>query len=130
MNRLSFYLIIFLAVLFALLNGLEYWLYQSFEKVQWEQRVIQGRIAFAERQNSFNEALLRRLAIDSQRDPDLGELLKRHHVRIVFNTPQGTSRTGGTLSEGLGPISPEQAPAATTTPAPGATNNSSAPVHP
>lgn len=119
MNRFTFYFVIVLSVLFALLNVAEYGIYCSWQSTMDQQRDYQLRLASAQRRNTVIEGLLRRLVIDSQTDPALGDLLKKHNIKVTFTT---AGQAGAAMSSGNpppeSPASSELATPPEPTPAP------------
>ena len=83
MTQATFYIVIFLATIYAVFTASETWMYNRWEAAATEQKEIQSNLAYAQRLKSFTEQLLRRLALDSQRDAALADLLKKHKIKVV-----------------------------------------------
>jgi hypothetical protein len=88
MNRLTFYFVITLSLIFSVATLGEAWLYESYENTVAQQQDIQAHLANSQRLNAFTEQLLRRLAVDSQHDPGLAELLEKHKVKVIISDQQ------------------------------------------
>lgn len=85
MSQATFYIVIILAVIYAGFTVSETWMYQRWELASAEQREVQSKLAYAQRLKNFTDQFLRRLAIDSQHDPALADLLKKHNIKVVVS---------------------------------------------
>jgi hypothetical protein len=122
MHRILFYLSLLLSLVYAGLNLLESFQYQAWEVTLAQQHAVQLQLAYAQRQDSFNQELLKRLALESQHDLPLAELLKKHHIRVIFSGSQALVPAPTPPSDITGPVAPDKTPEA---PA-----SSPSPVHP
>ena len=77
-----------LALLFAGLSVAETMTYHRWEQEIVEQRDIQIKVDYFQRLDGVLDRLLRRMAIDSQRDPALAQLLKENNVNLIVKGAQ------------------------------------------
>jgi hypothetical protein len=111
MNLPSFCIVTALALLFAVLNYSEANLYQSWTNTLTDQKELQAKLANAQHLNEFTQALLRRVAIDSQHDPALADVLKKNDIKVVISKPVTTIST--VITPPIQPPIPAPAPAFT-----------------
>lgn len=87
MTRSMFLTVMGLAVMVALLTLMETWMYKRWLAASYEQRDVQTKLLMAQRQKTFCDQFLRRLALESQRDPALLDLLKKHRLKVTVANP-------------------------------------------
>jgi hypothetical protein len=108
MNRITFYLVIVLSLIFVALTLVETWMDQTWEMTLLQEKDIQLKLANAQRIHLGAQQLLRRLAIDSEHDPALLEMLKKNNIKVNIQSPTASVPAAPTMN----------APPAPTTPAP------------
>ena len=84
MRLTTFTFLTVLALLYAGLTVVETSMYQTWDHELLVQKDIQNKVAYFNRLGGFTEQLLRRMAIDSQHDPALAQLLKEHRIKVIF----------------------------------------------
>jgi hypothetical protein len=94
MRLTTFIFLTVLALLYAGLTVVETAMYQTWDRALTEQKELQNQVLYFQRLSGFTEQLLRRLAIESQHDPALAQLLKDHRVKVVV-TPVAEKETPG-----------------------------------
>lgn len=87
MKLLPFSILTVLALILAGLTLMETMMYRAWEQAQDDQRILQRKVAYYQKLNTFTEQLLRRMAIDSQRDPALAQVLKDNNIKVVISNP-------------------------------------------
>jgi len=124
MTRTTYFITLMLALILAVLTLLETWVYKKWDDAATQQRDNQLKLAYSQSMRGFTEQFLRRLAIDSQRDPALAEMLKKDKVKVVVAAPgqpaeathaealSGTSTAPGAANQGAPSVaSPASTPA-------------------
>jgi hypothetical protein len=119
MKIISFSLLTVLALVYASLTMAETMTYHKWEKAINEQKYTQAKLAYFNNLNSLLERLARQLALDSQSDPALAQLLKDNKIKVVIGSPQtvGDVPAAGSPSPATNapqsPDKPVQAPGGT-----------------
>jgi hypothetical protein len=88
MKLLPFCILTALALIYAGLTIAESALYQTWDRALSDQKDIQTKVAFYQRLDGTINLLLRRMAVDSQRDPALLKLLNDHKIKVVIRNPE------------------------------------------
>jgi hypothetical protein len=111
MRLTTFTFLTALALLYAGLTLAETAMYQTWDRALLEQKDLQNKVIYFQRLGGFAEQLLRRLAVDSQHDPALAQLLKEHRIKVVF-TPvaEKDAPGGGPATPAAGIPSPSATP--------------------
>ena len=91
MNRLTFYFVIALSLVYVVLIGLETWMDQTWDITVYQQKVLQARVVNAQRIHFGAQQLLRRIAVESEHDPALLELLKKNKIKVNFKSAPDSS---------------------------------------
>ncbi len=113
MKLVPFSILTAFALIFAILTVAESGMYQAWEKAVFKQKDLQSRVVYYQRLNAFTEQVLRRLAVDSQRDPAIADLLKKHGIKVVISPAASINATPVPAAPGAAP-----APDAADKPAP------------
>ncbi|MDD5262589.1 MAG: hypothetical protein PHD76_12155 [Methylacidiphilales bacterium] len=92
LHQITRYLALGLSLVFATLVVAQTVVYRAWDVAYAQQLDYQAKLAQADRFNSFPEQLVRRIAVDSTRDPALVEILKKHGIIVRFST-QNTATT-------------------------------------
>lgn len=95
MKLASFCILTVFALIFAALTVAETAMYQSWDNALAQQKIIQMKVNYLQQQNGVIRELLRRLAVDSQRDPALTELLKQNHINVVIKGGDAAKSSDG-----------------------------------
>ena len=95
MKLVSFSILTLLALIYAGLSVAESAMYHTWDRAINEQRSIQIKINYYQRMDNFIEQFLRRLAVDSQHDPAVADLLKKRNIRVVV-TPEAVKDPAAT----------------------------------
>jgi len=93
MKLVSFCMLTALSLLYALLTFTETLTYQKWEKALNDQKYIQARVAYFDHVNMVLDQMVRRMALDSQHDPAIAQLLKQNNINVVMETPAPTKDT-------------------------------------
>ena len=93
-----------LALIFAMLTLAQSLTYRTWDAAFAKQTDFQAKLAEADRFNSFPEQLVRRIAVDSVRDPRLVELLKNRGIIVRFSPSESTG--GNTPQSSTPPANP------------------------
>ncbi len=94
MKLISFCILTALSLLYAGLTLAETALYQTWDRAMAQQKEIQNKVAFYQRLDGTINQLLRRMAVDSQRDPALVEVLAQNKIKVVVTSPEAMSTDG------------------------------------
>jgi hypothetical protein len=121
MRLTTFTFLTVLALLYAGLTVVETSMYQTWDHELLVQKDIQNKVAYFNRLGGFTEQLLRRMAIDSQHDPALAQLLKEHRVKVIIAPVAEKDATG--TAPASPPAATPDASANPANPAPVAPNN-------
>lgn len=118
MNRVAFSFLVAFAVLFFGLTVTETCMYYSFENALAKQKELQQKMVFYQRLNNFTQQVMQRIAVDSQHDPALIELLRKRQIKVVssLQPPQATSAPATNAAPT--PATPDPTGPAPTSPAP------------
>lgn len=87
MRLTTFTFLTVLALLYAGLTLAETAMYQTWDHALRQQKQLEYDVAYFQNLRGFIEQLLHRLAIDSQHDPALAEMLKEHRIKVII-TPE------------------------------------------
>jgi len=120
MKLVSFCILTALSLLYAGLTIAETLTYHQWEKAINDQRYTQAQVAYFDHLNGVLDEMVRRMAVLSQHDPAMTQLLKDHNIHVVIDkdnpppsTPPATSGFDQTP-----PVNPSAAPATKSQPAP------------
>src|SRR5258706_6991128 len=114
MKLASFIILTLLSLIYAGLTAMETASYQTWDQALIEQRQIQLKLAYLQRLNDFTQQVVRRLAIESQRDPALMELLRQRQIKMIIKTPESTKAAPGFEATPATPDKPAPAPPGST----------------
>lgn len=84
MKLASFCVLLVFALIFAGLNIIETLMYQAWDDALEQQKVVHIKLSFFQQQNETTQNLLKRIAIESQHDPALAQLLKERNIKVVI----------------------------------------------
>ena len=99
MRLTTFTFLTVLALLYVGLTLAETAMYQTWDRALLQQKDIENKVAYFHRLSGFIEQLLRRMAIDSQRDPALAKLLKEHRIKVIVSpVAENEAPVGGPAS--------------------------------
>jgi hypothetical protein len=118
MKLIPFCLLTALSLLYVALTFAESEMYETWDMALKEQRALQIKLAYYQRANAFIEALLKRLAVDSQHDPALAELLKQNQIKVVVTDPNNVRAEAQPPQTEPAPAASPASTNSTTTPAP------------
>jgi len=118
MKIASFSLLTALALLYAGLTLAETMTYHKWEQAINDQKYTQAEVAYFDHLNMVLDEMVRRMAIASQHDPVMAQLLKEHNINVVVDNgsaqpaPVGFDTTPPVNPSSTPPSKPDQTPAA------------------
>ena len=119
MKLVPFTFLVIFAVLYLGLTVAETFMYSSWEKATAKQKELQQRVVFYQRLSNFTEQVLQAIAISSQHDPAMVDLLKKRQIKVVTTPPSGSAPTSAPATNSV--VAPVLPDAPNTVPAPPAT---------
>lgn len=108
-------ILVFLTLFYGVLSFAETGLLDAWDRKRAEQQEIERRVAYFQHMNVVTGQMLRRLAVESQHDPAIAQLLKKMRVKVIVDTPEAEQEAGMTRTAPTAPATPA-APAVPTAP--------------
>ena len=108
-------ILVVLALFYGVLTFAETGLLDAWDRKRAEQQEIERRVAYFQHMNVVTGQMLRRLAVESQHDPAIAQLLKKMRVKVIVDTPEAEREAGVTRTVPAAPTVPAT-PAASVTP--------------
>jgi hypothetical protein len=110
MNLPKYCILVALSLAYAGLTLTEFNTYQNWEAAVNGQKLIQSKLANAKNLSGITDQFIRRLAVESQHDPDLADMLKKHDIKVVISSPKQTANDTPPPGSAINPA-PANAPA-------------------